>query len=81
MFLGGGTNVTQALMCPTNESRTIVSLDMSRLNHVKWVDKKSMTACIEAGIYGQDLERELARHGLVLGHEPVSRFFDFLLIF
>jgi len=37
-----------------------------------------MTACIEAGIYGQDLEKELARHGLVIGHEPDSVEFSSL---
>lgn len=69
---GGGTNVTNSLMIPTNEKRMIVSVDMSRLNKIKWVDKVNMTACIEAGIIGQDLERELKNYGVCLGHEPVS---------
>ena len=30
----------------------IVSLDMSRMNRIKWVDKINMLACIEAGIIG-----------------------------
>jgi hypothetical protein len=30
----------------------IVSLDMARMNKVKWVDKVNMLACIEAGIIG-----------------------------
>ena len=58
---GGGTNVTYSVLPEKEEKRMIVSLDMSRLNHVKWVDKVNMTACIEAGILGQDLERELKK--------------------
>lgn len=69
---GGGTNVTNSLMLTTKEKRMIVSVDMSRLNKIKWVDKVNMTACIEAGIIGQDLERELKNYGVCLGHEPVS---------
>lgn len=52
----------------------IVSVDMARMNRVRWVDKVNMLACIEAGIIGQDLERVLKNYGLVLGHEPVSFF-------
>lgn len=68
---GGGTNVTNSLMLSTKEKRMIVSVDMSRLNKIKWVDKVNMMACIEAGIIGQDLERELKNYGVCLGHEPV----------
>lgn len=69
---GGGTNVTQSLMLTQKEKRMIVSLDMSRMNKIKWVDKVNMIACIESGIIGQDLERELKNYGVCLGHEPVS---------
>ena len=33
----------------------IVSVDVTRMNRVKWVDKKNMMACVEAGIIGKDL--------------------------
>jgi len=49
---GGGTNVTQALMLTDKEKRMVVSLDMSRMNKIKWVDKVNMIACVEAGIIG-----------------------------
>lgn len=75
---GGGTNVTQALMCDPNETRMIVSLDVTRMNHIKWVDRRNMMACVEAGILGQDLEKELNRYGLVCGHEPDSVEFSTL---
>jgi alkyldihydroxyacetonephosphate synthase len=38
---GGGTNVTQSLMLPKDEKRMIVSVDMSRMNAIKWVDKEN----------------------------------------
>lgn len=75
---GGGTNVTQALLCESSETRMIISLDMTRMNHVKWVDRRNMMACVEAGILGQDLERELNRYGVVCGHEPDSVEFSSL---
>ena len=37
----------------------IVSLDMSGMNKILWVDKDNMIACVQAGIRGQDLERDL----------------------
>lgn len=75
---GGGTNVTQALLLNSSEPRMVVSVDMTRMNHVKWVDRQNMTACVEAGILGQDLEKELARYGVVCGHEPDSVEFSSL---
>ena len=60
---GGGTNVTQALFMKKNDpvqgKRMIVSLDMSRMDRILWVDKDNMIACVQAGIRGQDLERKL----------------------
>ena len=69
---GGGTSVSHALMCPANEKRMIVSLDMHEMNAIKWVNRQSMLACIEAGIVGKDLDQRLRQMGLVLGHEPDS---------
>lgn len=65
-------------MLNPKEKRMIISLDMSRMNRIKWVDKINMQACIEAGILGQDLERELKNYGVVLGHEPDSVEFSTL---
>lgn len=56
---GGGTNVSQSLMLPQNENRMIVSCDMTRMNAIKWVDKENGLACVQAGIFGADLERDL----------------------
>ena len=57
---GGGTNVTKALTMPTDEKRMIVAVDMERMNAIKWVDKENNMACIQAGVSGKDLERDLA---------------------
>ncbi|EGR32374.1 hypothetical protein IMG5_085430 [Ichthyophthirius multifiliis] len=78
MPYGGGTNVTQALLPLKDEKRMIASVDMTRMNHVKWVDRKNMMACVEAGILGQDLERELKKYDVCCGHEPDSHEFSTL---
>jgi alkyldihydroxyacetonephosphate synthase len=67
---GGGTNVTESLMCQPEEKRSIVSVDMTRMN--------KMIACIEAGIIGKDMEKELSKHGVMCGHEPDSVEFSSL---
>jgi len=68
---GGGTNVTQALLCPEGETRMIVSLDMHGMSRIKWVDRVSMTACIEAGAVGKELEAKLASLGLCFANRTV----------
>jgi len=65
-------------MLNESEKRMVVSVDMSRMNKIKWVDKTNMIACIESGISGQDLERELKSYGVCCGHEPDSMEFSTL---
>ena len=55
----GGTNVSGALECPPGERRPIVSLDMTEMDRILWIDEENLTAHIEAGIIGQDLERQV----------------------
>lgn len=54
---GAGSNVTNSLECRAEEARMIVSLDMSRMNRIKWIDTKSMLVCVEAGMNGAEFER------------------------
>lgn len=75
---GGGTNVTQSLMIPDTEKRMVVSVDMSRMNQIKWVDKENNVALVQAGIAGTDLERDLKQYGVCSGHEPDSQEFSTL---
>ncbi|HEU4428211.1 MAG TPA: FAD-binding oxidoreductase, partial [Myxococcota bacterium] len=69
---GGGTNVTDALRCLEAERRTIVSLDLRRMNRVLWIDAENRSACIQAGATGSEIEEVLTRHGFTTGHEPDS---------
>eukprot|EP00761_Pharyngomonas_kirbyi_P002503 gb/GECH01002507.1/.p1 GENE.gb/GECH01002507.1/~~gb/GECH01002507.1/.p1 ORF type:complete len:629 (+),score=150.59 gb/GECH01002507.1/:1-1887(+) len=76
---GGGTSVSQALLCSSDERRMIVSLDMKDMNRIKWIDAESQLACIEAGAVGKKLHQELSnRYHLCLGHEPDSFEFSTL---
>jgi alkyldihydroxyacetonephosphate synthase len=77
---GGGTNVSQATSCPSYEvePRPIISVDMRKMNRVKWVNEEDGVACIEAGITGRDLVEEMARLGFTIGHEPDSFEFSTL---
>jgi len=75
---GGGTNVTESLLCPTEEKRMIVSLDMRRMNHVTWIDPVNQIAHIEAGATGRDIANCLATHQFTMGHEPDSIEFSTL---
>ena len=59
----------------------VVSLDMSRMNKVKWVDKVNQVACVEAGIIGVDLEKELKNYGVCCGHEPVNINYHLIYMF
>ncbi|XP_029413117.1 alkyldihydroxyacetonephosphate synthase, peroxisomal isoform X2 [Nannospalax galili] len=74
--IGGGTSVSYGLMCPADEKRTIISLDTSQMNRILWIDENNLTAHVEAGITGQDLERQLKESGYCTGHEPDSLEFS-----
>ncbi len=69
---GGGTNVSDALRCPEDEKRMIVSVDLKELNRIRWIDPVEQTAYVEAGAVGQSIQDVLAEHGYTLGHEPDS---------
>ncbi len=69
---GGGTSVSCALKLPTAETRTIVSVDMRRMDAIEWIDGENMRACVQAGITGSHLEERLAAEGFTCGHEPDS---------
>lgn len=75
---GGGTNVTGALRCPSIESRSIVSVDMERMNRILWIDPVNRMAHIQAGAVGRNIVSQLAEHGFTMGHEPDSIEFSTL---
>ncbi|MEU4098130.1 FAD-binding oxidoreductase [Streptomyces sp. NPDC026673] len=69
---GGGSNIAGSLEPHTYESRTVVSLDLGRLNRVLEIDADSGLARIQAGAQGPDLEAQLNRDGWTMGHFPDS---------
>ncbi|MBI4471667.1 MAG: FAD-binding oxidoreductase [Acidobacteria bacterium] len=75
---GGGTNVTDALRCKPQETRTIVSVDMQRLNRILWIDRANMMASIQAGAVGRHIMAELSKYQVTMGHEPDSVEFSTL---
>lgn len=70
--------MTWSLMLPLEEKRMIISVDVSRMTAIKWVDKENNLACVQAGIQGTDLERDLKQYGVISGHEPDSMEFSTL---
>ena len=69
---GGGSNIVGALSAPAGESRTIVSVDLGRMNKVLDIDAASGLARIQAGALGPDLEEQLNAEGWTMGHFPDS---------
>uniref|UniRef100_A0A8R1XZ63 Alkylglycerone-phosphate synthase n=1 Tax=Onchocerca volvulus TaxID=6282 RepID=A0A8R1XZ63_ONCVO len=76
--IGGGTSVTGALECPSEEARSICSLDMTLMNAIIYIDDRNLLCRAQAGIIGQDLEKQLNEKGYTCGHEPDSIEFSSL---
>jgi alkyldihydroxyacetonephosphate synthase len=70
---GGGTSVVGGVTAGRDgEHRPVVTLDLRRLDRVLSVDEVSLTATVQAGARGPQVESALHRHGLTLGHYPQS---------
>ncbi|MEQ8328450.1 MAG: FAD-binding oxidoreductase [Parvibaculum sp.] len=70
---GGGSSVVGGINAVSKSlGGAILTLDTTLLTRVIQIDKVSMTARIEAGIYGPHLEEQLQSHGVTLGHYPQS---------
>jgi alkyldihydroxyacetonephosphate synthase len=69
---GGGTNISGSLEAPAAETRTVVSVDMSRMSRVVEIDEGSRLARVQTGVFGPDLERQLNASGWTVGHFPDS---------
>jgi alkyldihydroxyacetonephosphate synthase len=76
---GGGSSVVGGVNAMARfPGGAVVTLDTTLMTRVLHVDKVSMTARIEAGIYGPALEEQLQRQGVTLGHYPQSFQFSTL---
>ena len=69
---GGGTSVTGGLVARREGYAGVVSLDLLRMDRLLEVDPVSMTARLQPGMRGPQVEAALAGHGLTLGHFPQS---------
>jgi alkyldihydroxyacetonephosphate synthase len=69
---GGGSNIVGSLEPLAEESRTVISLDLGRLDQVLEIDEASGLARIQAGGQGPDIEAQLVAKGWTLGHFPDS---------
>ncbi len=65
---GAGSSVTGAPL----PMRGGISLDMSAMNHVLWLDDLNLMVKVQAGKMGHELEAELDRQGYTLNHSPQS---------
>ncbi|RVE45389.1 hypothetical protein evm_009961 [Chilo suppressalis] len=45
---GGGTSVSGAVTCPSNERRPILVLDTSEMNSILWLDKEQLLARVQS---------------------------------
>jgi alkyldihydroxyacetonephosphate synthase len=77
---GGGTNVSQAIKCPSKlaDPRPIISVDMTGLNRILFINEEDGIAHVQAGITGQELITALEQRGYTMGHEPDSFEFSTL---
>jgi len=69
---GGGTNISGSLEPPAGETRTIVSVDLARMERVLEIDEAARLARVQAGVLGPRLEEQLNARGWTLGHFPDS---------
>lgn len=70
---GGGSSVVGGINAVSKTlGGAVLTLDTTLMTRVIQIDKVSMTARIEAGIYGPALEEQLQMHGVTLGHYPQS---------
>ncbi len=70
---GGGSSVVGGVTPLLRAGqRAVVTVDMALMSRILEIDKHTMTARIETGIYGPELERQLQAEGVTLGHYPQS---------
>ena len=69
---GGGSNISGSLEPPAAETRTVVSVDLSRMDQVLSIDETARLARVQSGVSGPRLEEQLNARGWTLGHFPDS---------
>ncbi|MFH2040553.1 MAG: FAD-binding oxidoreductase [Chloroflexota bacterium] len=74
---GGGTSVVGHIN-PLPGEAPILTVDLSRMNHLVDLDETSHLATFEAGISGPEIGKHLQDRGFTLGHYPQSFEFSTL---
>ncbi len=74
----GGSSVVGGLTGSAKGFEVVIALDLTAMNKFISVDKTSLTATAEAGIYGVDFEAALNAQGFKHGHHPQSFEFSTL---
>jgi alkyldihydroxyacetonephosphate synthase len=69
---GGGTSVVGGVEPVRDGFGSVISLDLRRLDRVLDVDETSLLARLEPGLLGPEVEAQLSRRELTLGHFPQS---------
>ena len=69
---GGGTSVVGGVEPVRDGMAAAISLDLRRLDACVEVDRTSLTARLDAGLFGPEAERRLGAEGVTLGHCPQS---------
>ena len=69
---GGGTNISESLEPSRGESRTVLSVDMRKMDAVIEIDDVARLARVQAGVLGPRLEEQLNAKGWTFGHFPDS---------
>jgi alkyldihydroxyacetonephosphate synthase len=69
---GGGTSVVGGVEPVRDGMAAAISLDLRRLDGTVEVDRTSLTARLDAGLFGPEAERRLGAEGVTLGHFPQS---------
>ncbi|MDO5662707.1 MAG: FAD-binding oxidoreductase [Brachybacterium sp.] len=69
---GGGSCISGSVTPDVTEERPILTLNLGRMRRVLEIDDTSGLARVQAGVYGPDLEEQLAADGWTLGHFPDS---------
>jgi len=69
---GGGSSVVGGVDPVADGFPAVISLDLHRLDGLLGVDRTSLTATFEGGLFGPEAERLLAAEGVTLGHFPQS---------
>jgi alkyldihydroxyacetonephosphate synthase len=69
---GGGTNISGSLEVPADEARTVISVDLARMDRVLAIDEEARLARVQPGVFGPALEEQLSARGWTAGHFPDS---------